>query len=198
MAIRRSASVTAGNSSTPDGTRKHLKPSTPAATRPLNSETLPGTTPPQNPTSTKHCPSAARRLASRPATVVVAGMLLSGMSTIVVTPPAAAARVAVSKPSHSVRPGSFTWTCVSTTPGITTASPASSTGQPAGTSSKSSTPTIWPARMCTAAGRGWPSVTTRRLRTTRSGSVSLDPAGVVEVEPRRPRPQGRRDRRSRG
>jgi hypothetical protein len=35
-------------------------------------------------------------------------MLLSGMSRIVVTPPAAAARVAVSNPSHSVRPGSFT------------------------------------------------------------------------------------------
>ena len=32
-------------------------------------------------------------------------MLLSGMSTSVVTPPAAAARVAVSKPSHAVRPG---------------------------------------------------------------------------------------------
>ena len=91
MAIRRSASVTAGNSSTPDGTRKHLNPRTPAATRPPNSETLPGTTPPQNPTSTQHRPSAARRLASSPAIVVVAGMLLSGMSTIVVTPPAAAA-----------------------------------------------------------------------------------------------------------
>ena len=32
------------------------------------------------------------------------------MSTIVVTPPAAAARVAVAKPSHSVRPGSLTCT----------------------------------------------------------------------------------------
>ena len=32
-------------------------------------------------------------------------MLFSGMSTSVVTPPAAAARVAVAKPSHSVRPG---------------------------------------------------------------------------------------------
>ena len=44
-------------------------------------------------------------------------MLLSGMSTIVVTPPAAAARVALSKPSHSVRPGSLTWTWVSHEPG---------------------------------------------------------------------------------
>ena len=60
-----------------------------------------------------------------PATVVVAGTLLSGMSTIVVTPPAAAARVAVSNPSHSVRPGSLTWTCVSTMPGEMTRSPKS-------------------------------------------------------------------------
>ena len=60
-----------------------------------------------------------RRPASRAsaATVVVGGMLFSGMSRIVVTPPAAAARVAVSNPSHSVRPGSLTWTWVSTTPG---------------------------------------------------------------------------------
>ena len=40
-------------------------------------------------------PARGARLASKPATVVVAGMLLSGMSTSVVTPPAAAARVAV-------------------------------------------------------------------------------------------------------
>ena len=35
----------------------------------------------------------------------------------VVTPPAAAARVAVEKPSHSVRPGSLMCTCESTSPG---------------------------------------------------------------------------------
>ena len=50
----------------------------------------------------------------------VGGMLLSGMSTIVVTPPAAAARVALAKPSHSVRPGSLTCTWVSTRPGSST------------------------------------------------------------------------------
>ena len=37
-----------------------------------------------------------------------------------VTPPAAAARVAVAKPSHSVRPGSLTCTWVSTSPGSST------------------------------------------------------------------------------
>ena len=77
-------------------------------------------------------PRAAARFASSAATVVVAGTLLSGMSTIVVTPPAAAARVAVSKPSHSVRPGSLTWTCVSTMPGKTTRSPHSTISAPGG------------------------------------------------------------------
>ena len=62
-----------------------------------------------------------------PSTVVVGGRLLSGMSMIVVTPPAAAARVAVAKPSHSVRPGSLTCTWVSTRPGSSTSSSARST-----------------------------------------------------------------------
>ena len=39
------------------------------------------------------------------------------MSQIVVTPPASAARVAVANPSHSVRPGSLTCTCESTSSG---------------------------------------------------------------------------------
>ena len=51
----------------------------------------------------------------------------SGMSTMVVTPPAAAARVAVQKPSQDVRPGSFTCTWLSTRPGITTRSSTSHT-----------------------------------------------------------------------
>ena len=54
--------------------------------------------------------------------MVVGGTLLSGMSTIVVTPPAAAARVALAKPSQSVRPGSLTCTWVSTRPGSSTSS----------------------------------------------------------------------------
>ena len=48
------------------------------------------------------------------------GREFSGISMIVVTPPAAAARVAVANPSHSVRPGSLTWTWVSTRPGSST------------------------------------------------------------------------------
>ena len=66
--------------------------------------------------------------------VVVAGMLLSGMSTSDVTPPAAAARVACSNPSQSARPGSLMCTCVSTSPGNTTSSPASKAGMPGGRS----------------------------------------------------------------
>ena len=45
------------------------------------------------------------RFVASAAAVVVAGMQLSGMSRIVVIPPAAAARVALSNPSHAVRPG---------------------------------------------------------------------------------------------
>ena len=123
-ASRRSASSTHSNSGTPEGDRKHLKPGAPASASASRSPALPGTTPPQHATST--CASrAANRLASNAQSVVVAGTLLSGMSTIVVMPPAAAALVAVSKPSHSVRPGSFTCTWVSTRPGMTTRSPTS-------------------------------------------------------------------------
>ena len=110
------------NSSTPESSRKHLKPNTPASCSGARSGTFPGTAPPQKPTSTCTCPSATGRFSSRSATVVVAGIEFSGMSRIVVTPPAAAARVAVAKPSHSVRPGSLTCTCVSTSPGSSTSS----------------------------------------------------------------------------
>jgi hypothetical protein len=50
-------------------------------------------------------------LIARFSTVVVGGIELSGMSTTVVTPPDAAARVPVQKPSQSVRPGSLRCTC---------------------------------------------------------------------------------------
>ena len=72
---------------------------------------FPGMTPPQNATSVQHWPRAAARFASRCATVVVGGIELRGMSTSVVTPPDAAARVPVQKPSQSVLPGSLRWTC---------------------------------------------------------------------------------------
>jgi hypothetical protein len=88
--------------------RKHLKPTTPASQSLPSSSLLPGTTPPQNPQSTCNFLSATASFFWNAATVVVAGIEFSGMSTIVVTPPAAAARVALSNPSQSVRPGSLT------------------------------------------------------------------------------------------
>src|SRR5712692_3811724 len=87
------------------------------------------------------------------------------MSTIVVTPPAAAARVAVSKPSHSVRPGSLTWTCVSTMPGEMTSVSASRISAPAATSSYGATRTIVPCSIWIDAGRSASGRTTRWLRS---------------------------------
>ena len=55
----------------------------------------------------------------------VEGMQLSGISTIVVTPPAKAARVPVFHPSQWARPGSLKWTWGSMTPGRMAFSPKS-------------------------------------------------------------------------
>ncbi len=101
-----------------------MKPTTPASCSGRRLARLPGTAPPQNATSVASWPAAAACLARSAGTVTVGGMLFSGISTIVVTPPAAAAAVAVAKPSHSVRPGSFTCTWLSTSPGSSTSSPA--------------------------------------------------------------------------
>ena len=105
--------------------RKALKPKTPALYSSGSSAALPGIAPPQKPTSTWHCPRAAPRLISSASGVTVGGTELSGMSMSVVTPPAAAARVALANPSHAVRPGSLTCTWVSTSPGSSTSSPRS-------------------------------------------------------------------------
>src|SRR6185437_873556 len=158
--------------------RKHLKPSAPASSKRTSSPALPGTAPPQKPTSTQHCPRAAARFTSRFSTVVVGGMLFSGMSTSVVTPPAAAARVAVANPSQSVRPGSLMWTCASTIPGETMSSPASTSGTEGGTSSKPATATMTPPATWIVAGRIAPPLTTRRPLTTRSMFTSASPSEV--------------------
>ena len=111
-----------------------MKPNTPASCSPRNSLRLPGTAPPQKPTSTATLPRAQARFVSSASTSTVGGTEFSGMSISVVTPPAAAARVAVVKPSHSVRPGSLTCTWVSTRPGSSTSStPRSTTRTPDGT-----------------------------------------------------------------
>ncbi len=90
------------------------------------------------------------------------------MSTIAVTPPTAAAAVADAKPSQSVRPGSLTWTCVSTTPGMSTASSGSvSSTLLAQSASSGPTAAMTPSRTPIAAGRV-PSgsvATPRRIRS---------------------------------
>ena len=117
-------------SSIPEGDMKALNPIAPASTMPNSSAWLEpsapefsGTRPPQNPTSTKILSFATRIFSLRMAAVVAAGLEFRGMSSSVVTPPAAAALVAVSKPSQSALPGSLTWTWRSTRPGETTRSP---------------------------------------------------------------------------
>ena len=85
--------------------------------------------------------------------------LSSGMSTSVVMPAAAAAAVAVAKPSQSV-PGSLMCTWVSTKPGSSTAVPASTNLFSAPDSPRRSgrPPRITPSATATAAGRSSPSI----------------------------------------
>ena len=107
-----------GNSSTPLGSRKLLsrtRPPRAAAGAPRRSRGS------RHPEPDVDVAAALCRLplTSRAGTSQVGGMLMSGMSMIVVTPPAAAAAVTVAKPSHSVRPGSLT--CRWSRPGQATA-----------------------------------------------------------------------------
>ncbi len=169
-----------GNSSTPEGDRNALKPNTPASCRGRRSLVLSGRAPPQKPTSTCAWPAATRCLVRRWSTVVVGGRELRGMSTRVVMPPAAAARVAVQKPSHSVRPGSLTWTWVSTRPGSRTSSPRSSRRAPSGTgASWGRTAVIVPRATATDAARGPSGVMTRVERSTSSVSDTRTPCSPV-------------------
>ncbi len=158
---------------------KHLKPKTPASCSAGRSAALAGTAPPQKPTSTAHWPAAACRFASSAAKSVVGGIEFSGMSMIVVTPPAAAALVAVAKPSQSVRPGSLTCTWVSTRPGSRTSSSRRvivGTSRPADGELPGAfsvlTERIWPSRMLICAGPMPAGVTTRLARMMRSAGWS--------------------------
>jgi hypothetical protein len=141
------AGSTGGKSGEPESDRKHLNPATPARASGPTWAALPGMTPAQKATSTWHWPAAACRLARSASTLTVTGTLSSGMSTRVVMPPAAAARVAVAKPSHSVLPGSQTCTWESTRPGRSTSPAARSrVSRPASALvSSGSTATIVPA-----------------------------------------------------
>jgi hypothetical protein len=83
-----------------------LKPTAPSATNSSRFPFAPGTSPPQKATSTRLERAAAIAFACNRDAVVVGGSESIGMSTTVVTPPAAAAALPQSKPSHSTRPGS--------------------------------------------------------------------------------------------
>ena len=173
-----SAGPSGGNSSTPEGSRKHLKPSTPPSCSGPSCAPLPGIAPPQKPTSTWQRPAAAARLTASAAGSTVGGRLFSGMSTMVVTPPAAAAAVAVPKPSQSARPGSLTCTCVSTRPGSRTTSPASSTTRRAVRVAVSgSTAAIVPSLTATQPGPSPSGVTIRCARSSSSNSATSSRPG---------------------
>src|SRR6516165_442525 len=170
-----------GKSSEPEFARKHLKPSTPASWSGSRLPRLLGMTPPQKPTSTWHCPSAALRLMASALAVTVVGTLSSGMATKVVTPPAAAALVAVAKPSHPVLPGSHACTWGSIRPGSTTTSePSSSTVRAAAGLSTGPTASMRPwltamARACSGSPRSPDTTRGARMRSSRS-TVTHPPA----------------------
>ena len=146
-----------------------MNPKTPASCRGRRSAVLPGIAPPQNPTSMWRLPCVASIFASRAAVFTVGGIEFSGMSMIVVTPPAAAARVALANPSQSVRPGSFTCTWVSTRPGSnTSSSPSWITCAPARSFPSGSIATMDPPETATSRGTNPAVVRTREARITRS------------------------------
>ena len=177
IAARISPVVSGGNSGTPESCRKHLTPKTPAANNSGRSSRFVGTLPPQNPTSTRHRPRAATCLAASACAVRVGGSEFSGMSISVVTPAAAAALVAVSNPSHSVRPGSLMCTWVSTRPGISTSSGCRvATYLLGGDGANGSIPTIRPIRTRTVALCSCPSMIARGAWMTRSTGRAPEPA----------------------
>src|SRR4029079_9013997 len=168
------------NSGTPESTRKHLKPATPSSSIAQMLGALSGTAPPRSATSARRFPRSAATFARTASTVTVGGMEFSGMSTIVVTPPAAAARVAVSKPSHSVRPGSLTCTWVSTRPGSSTSSSPRVTVRAAlGGASYAEIAARRPSPTPTQTEDSVPPTIARRARTTRSSSAATV-GGVAE------------------
>jgi hypothetical protein len=183
-----------GNSGTPETDMKALKPTTPRSASSSRRSALPGTRPPHSAKSTSAAPSAAARLASNATASVVGGSAFSGMSTAVVVPPAASARVPVSKPSHAVRPGSLRWTWASTTPGRT-CRPVASISSRADSSSAGATAAMRPSATPTSARRAPSGATSVPPRTARSSALIPSAPGGRRggprhrARPRRPRPR---------
>ena len=107
IAALRSLSPAFGNSSMPEWQRNALNPATPGVGECPDLPANAGHDSPVKPAIDAQLAAGGLSLSSSASVVVVTGELLSGMSKSEVIPPAAAARVAVSNPSHSVRPGSL-------------------------------------------------------------------------------------------
>jgi len=113
IASLRSSTEAFSKSPMPLGDMNAFSPTTPASMSALSFvwlRALSGTSPPQNATSTWSLFALAFSFRSKVSASTTVGLELSGMSTSVVTPPAAAALVPVSKPSQCTRPGSLRWT----------------------------------------------------------------------------------------
>ena len=112
---------TSGNSSTPDGARKHLKPRTPARDERLELAARCPDDAAAERRRRRGTVRAPRRVWRRaPRTV---GRRRDAVERHVDDRRDAAGGGGARRglePSHSVRPGSLTWTCVSTSPGMTT------------------------------------------------------------------------------
>src|SRR3954469_5777063 len=147
-----------------------LTPTTPQAASSRSRSASSSTRPPQSAKSTIARSDAISYFTSNASASSVGGIEFSGMSAIVVVPPAAAPRVAASQPSQSARPGSFTWTCASTTPGRTTR-PRASISSRASPLPGATRPVIVRSRIMTSASTTPSAVTTRPPRTARSGKL---------------------------
>jgi hypothetical protein len=91
--------------------------------------------------------------------------------------------VAVSKPSHSVRPGSLMWTWVSTRPGISTSSSPSTTSSVASRSeAKGSIRTTRPSFTPIARSTSPTTVITRGARKTTSSIVASSGVSAGQLE----------------
>ena len=101
------ASSAIGKSSVPLSHRYAWKPITPQSVRSCMCTRLSGVSPPHSPKSTSELALPKFHFARNPPRSNTGGEQCSGMSRYVVVPPAASARVPLSKPSQSVRPGSL-------------------------------------------------------------------------------------------
>ena len=142
----------AGNSGHPLSHRNALRPTTPLSNSGPRACAFSGTSPPQRAKSTSDAFSASSRFATTASARIVGGSESMGMSTTVVTPPAAAARLPVAHPSQSSRPGASKCTWASTAPGSRARPVASITLAAAPPAPGSVTATMVPSETTTSRG----------------------------------------------